>query len=295
MSSMRKTLLPLAAVAMLSVGLAAAHAQDTAKADAAKPADPGKVVVTVGDSPITEGEIALAETDLDPQFANLPPDQRRIAALSALIDIHSLANKAEADKIDQTPDFKQRMEFLRERALHNAYFKEKVADAITDADVKARYDKEIAAAPAVNEVHAYHILVKTKEEAEAIIKKLDAGASFEDLAKKESTDGSAADGGDLGYFGPGQMVPEFEKAAFDLKVGSYTEQPVQTQFGWHVIKVVDKRPKQPPAFDKVKDQVRSVLMRERYIELVQNAQKEEKIEYSDPALEKAVKDATGAQ
>ena len=149
--------------------------------------------------------------------------------------------------------------------------------------------------PPVNEVHARHILVKTKEEAEAIIKQLNAGASFEELAKKESTDGSAADGGDLGYFGPGQMVPEFEKAAFALDVGTYTKEPVQTQFGWHVIKVEDKRQKQPPAFDKVKDQVRSVLMRERYIALVQASQKDVKIEYPDPAIEKAIKDATGGQ
>jgi peptidyl-prolyl cis-trans isomerase C len=289
MSFIRKMLLPVAAAAMLGAGVAGGYAEDAAKPD------PNKVLVTVNGSAITEGEVALAETDLDPQFANLPPEQRRVAALSALIDIRTLAVKAEADKLDQTPDFKQRMDFLRERALHNAYFKAKVADTITDPDVKARYDKEVAAAPKVDEVHAYHILVKTEDEAKAIIKQLDGGASFEDIAKKESTDGSAADGGDLGYFAPGQMVPEFDKAAFALKVGTYTEEPVHTQFGWHVIKVVDKRPKQPPAFDQVKDQVRSVLMRERYVELVQGAQKEEKIEYTDPALEKAVKDATGGQ
>jgi peptidyl-prolyl cis-trans isomerase C len=257
--------------------------------------DANKVMATVGGSPITEAEVKLAETELDPQFAKLPPEKRRIAALAALIDIRALATKAKAEKLDQTPEFKQRMAFLRDRALHNAYFKEKVADTITDADIRARYDKEIAATPPVNEVHALHILVKTKAEAEAIIKKLDAGASFKELAKKESTDGSAAQGGDLGYFGPGQMVPAFEKAAFALNVGSYTEKPVQTQFGWHVIKVVDKRQKQPPAFDQVKGQVRSVLMRERYIALVQSAQKDLKVDYPDPAIAKAMKEATGGQ
>ena len=279
-----KVLVPLAA-ALYSAGLIAGHAAE----------DPSKVLATVDGKPITQAEVTLAETDLDPQFAQLPPDQRRIAALAALVDIRSLAAKAETEKLDQTPEFKERMAFLRDRALHNAYFKAKVADTITDADVRARYDKEIAAMPPVNEVHARHILVKTKEEAEAIIKQLNAGASFEELAKKESTDGSAADGGDLGYFGPGQMVPEFEKAAFALDVGTYTKEPVQTQFGWHVIKVEDKRQKQPPAFDKVKDQVRSVLMRERYIALVQASQKDVKIEYPDPAIEKAIKDATGGQ
>lgn len=284
MSIRYKLLMPLVAVALYSAGAVSGHAEDA-----------NKVMATVGGSPITAAEVKLAETELDPQFAKLPPDQRQIAALAALVDIRALAVKAKAEKLDETPEFKQRMAFLRDRALHNAYFKQKVADTITDADVRARYDKEIAAAPPVNEVHALHILVKTKEEAEAIIKKLDAGASFKDLAKKESTDGSAAEGGDLGYFGPGQMVPAFEKAAFALNVGSYTEKPVHTQFGWHVIKVVDKRQKQPPAFDQVKAQVRSVLMRERYIALVQSAQKDLKIDYPDPAIAKAMKQATGGQ
>ena len=110
---------------------------------------------------------------------------------------------------------------------------------------------------------------KTKEEADAIIKELDGGADFQKLANEKTSDPSGkTSGGDLGYFGPGQMVPEFEKAAMALEVGAYTKEPVQTQFGWHVIKVEDKRAKQPPAFDDVKEQIRSVLLRDRYFELV---------------------------
>ena len=149
--------------------------------------------------------------------------------------------------------------------------------------------------PPQNEVRARHILVKTKEEAEAIIKQLDGGASFEDVAKAKSTDGSAAQGGDLGYFSAGQMVPEFEKAAMALDVGKYTKEPVQTQFGFHVIKLEDKRVQQPPAFDQVKDQVKSILIRERYVELVKKERADLKIQYTDPETEKAMKAATDAQ
>ena len=113
--------------------------------------------------------------------------------------------------------------------------------------------------------------MKTKEEAEAIIKQLDGGADFEKLANEHTTDPSGkTTGGDLGYFGPGQMVPEFEKAAFALEIGAYTKEPVQTQFGWHVIKVEDKRAQQPPAFEQVKDQVRSVVLRDKYFALVKS-------------------------
>jgi peptidyl-prolyl cis-trans isomerase C len=267
---------------------------DAAKADEAK-SDPDKVLATIGGIKITNKEVDQISTDLDPQFAKLPDDQRRLAALAAIIDIKSLAAKAEAEKLDQTPEFKSRLEFLKDRALHNDYFKQQVVDKITDADIRARYDKEIAAMPPQSEVRARHILVKTKEEAEAIIKQLDGGAKFEDVAKEKSTDGSAAQGGDLGYFGPGQMVPEFEKAANALEIGKYTETPVQSQFGFHIIKLEDKRTQQPPAFDQVKDQVKSILIRERYMELVKKERGDLKVEFTDPATGAAIKAATEAQ
>ncbi|MBB2972653.1 peptidylprolyl isomerase [Mesorhizobium sp. RMAD-H1] len=294
MTYYRKALSAFAATVLIATATYGASAQD--KAAAAKDAsDPAKVLATVNGEPITQGEVDQASNDLDPQFSRLPDEQRRLAALAALIDIKALAAEGKAEKLDQTDEFKQRMAFLQDRALHNEYFKKEIVDKISDADVRARYDKEIAAIPPQNEVRARHILVKTKEEAEAIIKKLDGGAKFEDLAKENSTDGSAANGGDLGYFGQGQMVPEFEKAAFALEPGSYTKEPVQTQFGFHVIKVEDKRTQQPPAFDQVKDQVRSILMRERYVDLVKKLRDELKVTYADPAIEKAMKQASGEE
>lgn len=302
--SFRKTIAALAASAALTgfVG-SAALAQDAVKpTDAAQTAqpeaekvDPAKVLATVNGKAITAGEVDQAAGDLDPQFARLPVEQRRLAALAALIDIKALSAEAVKAKLDQTSEFKARMEFLRERALHNEYFKNQIVDKISDEDVRARYDKEIAALPAQVEVRARHILVKTKEEAEAIIKKLEGGAKFEDLAKENSTDGSAANGGDLGYFTEGQMVPEFEKAAFALKPGEYTKEPVQTQFGYHVIQLEDRRTKQPPSFDEVKDQIRSIILRERYVEAVKKLRDGLKIEYKDPAIDKAMKEAAAAQ
>ena len=268
-----------------------AFAQETPPAAEApaKPVDPAAVVATVNGPPITEADLTLAESDLDQQFSRLPPEQRRAAALSAIIEIRLMAAEAEAKGFDKDPEFQRRMKFLRDRALHSQVVDQEVAKAITDDQVRARYDKEIADAPPVNEVHARHILVKTKEEAEAIIKQLDAGAKFEDIAKEKSTDaGSGANGGDLGYFGPGQMVPEFEKAAFALEPGTYTKEPVQSQFGWHVIKVEDKRVQQPPAFDQVKGQVRSLLLRDKYFELVKSLRGAAKIDVTDPELKKAI-------
>ncbi|PWJ84746.1 peptidyl-prolyl cis-trans isomerase C [Pseudaminobacter salicylatoxidans] len=255
----------------------------------AKPVDPAAVVATVNGQTITEGDLTSAESDLDQQFSRLPAEQRRAAALSAIIEIRLLAGEAQAKGLDKDPEFQRRMKFLQDRALHSQVVEQEVAKAITDDEIRARYDKEIAAAPAVNEVHARHILVKTKEEAEAIIKQLDGGAKFEDIAKEKSSDaGSGANGGDLGYFGPGQMVPEFEKAAFALEPGSYTKEPVQSQFGWHIIKVEDKRAQQPPAFDQVKEQVRSLLLRDKYFALVKSLRGAAKIDVTDPELKKSV-------
>ncbi len=258
-------------------------------------AEDATVVAKIGGTDVTEGEVKLAEEGLDPQFARLPEEQRRLAAIAALLDIKAVALKAKQAKADETPEFKARVAFLMERTLHDAYFRTEVADKVTDADIKARYEKEITATPPENEVRARHILVKTEEEAKAVIKLLEAGGKFEDIAKEKSTDGAAAQGGDLGYFGRGQMVPEFEKAVMDLKPGEYSKTPVKTQFGFHVVKVEDVRAKQPPEFEKVKEQVREVLLREKYVETVRAYRDELKIEYLDPAVKKAMEEAAAAQ
>jgi peptidyl-prolyl cis-trans isomerase C len=255
-----------------------------------------KVVATINGQNITEADLAQAESDLDQQFSRLPAEQRRAAALSAIIEIRLFSEDAVKKGLDKDPTFQRRMAFLQERALHAAEVESEIAKKITDDEIRARYDKEIAAAPPVNEVKARHILVKTKEEAQELIKRLDAGDKFEDIAKEKSTDtGSGANGGDLGYFAPGQMVPEFEKAAFALEVGKHTAEPVQSQFGWHIIKVEDKRAQQPPAFDTVKEQFRSLILREKYSALADTLRGAAKVEIADPELKKAVEQADKAQ
>ncbi len=248
-----------------------------------------KVIATINGKNITEADLASAATNLDPQFSQLPPEQRRAAALSALIEIRVLSAKAEADGLDKKPEFQSQMEFLRQRALHSALVQSEVAAKVTDDQIRARYDTQVAGTPPVNEVHGRHILVKTKEEADAIIKQLDGGSDFQKLANEHTSDPSGkTTGGDLGYFAPGQMVPEFDKAAFALEVGAYTKQPVQTQFGWHVIKVEDKRAQQAPAFEQVKEQFRSLILREKYFELVKALREAAKVDVSDPELKKAL-------
>ena len=258
-------------------------------------ADDKKVLAKIGNVEITEAQVAMAGVDLDPQFSKLPPEQQHLAAISALIDIEAMAIKGAEAGLDQTDAFKERMAFLHDRALHNAYFESEVIKKITDEQVKARYDKEIAATPPDSEIHARHILVKTREEAVEIIKQLDGGASFEELAKTKSTDGAAAQGGDLGYFSAGQMVPEFEKAAMALEPGGYSKEPVQTQFGFHVVKVEDKRSKKPPEFEKVKGQVRNVLLQEAYVARVKAIRDELKVEYVDAGVKSAMEAAEAAQ
>ncbi|WP_442581906.1 peptidylprolyl isomerase [Mesorhizobium sp. ASY16-5R] len=281
--------LGLAAI-LLAAAPFAAQAQETA-ADPAKAAavDPNTVIATVDGQPVTEADLQQAIQDLDQQFARLPEEQKRAAALSAVIEIRLLANEAVAKGFDKSPEYLRRMAFLQQRALHGEVIEKEVAATITDEDIRKRYDTEMANTPPVNEVHARHILVKTKEEADAIVKQLDGGAKFEDIAKEKSSDpGSGAQGGDLGWFGPGQMVPEFETAAFALEPGSYTKEPVQSQFGWHIIKVEDKRAKQPPAFDQVKEQFRSLLLREKYFALVKQLRAAGKVDVTDPALKTGV-------
>ena len=146
---------------------------------------------------------------------------------------------------------------------------------------KRKTDKEVAALPKQEEVHARHILVKTEDEAKDVIKQLDAGKDFAELAKEKSTDPNKDDGGDLGYFTRGRMVKEFEDAAFSLEKGTYSKTPVKTDFGYHVIKVEDKRDAPPPPFEQVQDQVRQLVMRDKYLALLNDAKAKAKVEITD--------------
>lgn len=249
------------------------------------------VIAKIDGVEVTQSDLTIAIDNLDPQLAQLPDDQKKLAALSTVIDAKVIAEKARAENIQDTAEFKNRLEFIFDRELHNAYFKKYVVDTVTDADIKARYDKEVAALPPVEEVRARHILVKTEEEAKTVIKELGEGKDFAELAKAKSTDPNKSDGGDLGFFKKGMMVPEFEKVAFEMKKGDVSKEPVKTQFGFHVIKVEDKRNAPPPEFEQVKDQVKQIVLRDKYLEVLKSTKSAAKIEIEDPALKKAYDEA----
>ena len=245
-------------------------------------------IAKIGGLIVSDQDLGFAEIDLQQQFSKIPADIRKAAVLNALIDIRVLAKAAEDAGIADSAELKARVDFLRARALHNAYFQKNAVEAITDEAVKTRYDVEIAKTEPKKEIDARHILVKTEEEAKAIIKELDGGKDFAEMAKEKSTGPSGANGGTLGYFGKGQMVPEFEVAAFALETGSYTKTPVKTEFGWHIILKQEERIAPPPKFEDTKDNIRQILLREKYIALVTQNREKFKVEIVDEALKAGV-------
>lgn len=217
--------------------------------------------------------------------------QRRLRALEVYVSLKAFSTAALKEKLDQDPTFKMRAELVRESNLQQAYLAEKLKQSVKEEDVKAFYDKEIANMPKEVEVHARHILVDSEADAKKVIERLEAGEDFEKIAKESSTDGSSANGGDLGYFIKGQMVKPFEDAAFALKAGEYTKTPVKSQFGWHVIKVEDIRDKQPPEYADVKPQIENMLMQQNYNELVKKTISDFAVTYPDKDVAEYMKEA----
>ncbi|MEL6750528.1 MAG: peptidylprolyl isomerase [Pseudomonadota bacterium] len=246
--------------------------------------DADAVVAKVGDREITNADLDVAATALAQQVANAPEAERRARVLDSLIDIHVLAGKAKADGLADDAATKRRIDLLTNRALHNAYFDATIRSKITDEELQARYDTEVASVTPEKEVKARHILVETEEAAKAIITELDGGADFEALAKEKSTGPSGPQGGDLGFFGKGRMVPDFEVAAFRLEPGTYTKEPVKTQFGFHVIKVDEVRDVALPTFDQAKDQLRQIVLAEKYAEAIKSAREAAGVTINDESL-----------
>lgn len=241
----------------------------TSKADtktaASDESEANKVVVTVDGQPVTEWDLAAAEEELGPgldQANMLNPVQRRKVLIEFLIESQLLANAALQQKMENSESFKNRMAYMKRRALRDAYFETEIQDKVTDAEAKAFYDEQAKKASANPQVHARHILLKTEEKAKEVREKAAKGEDFGELAKTYSTGPSASSGGDLGYFGKGQMVPEFSAVAFALKPGEISE-PVKTKFGWHIIKVEDRRESSLPPFEQLKPRIIEILARQK--------------------------------
>ncbi|MBO9589909.1 MAG: peptidylprolyl isomerase [Devosia sp.] len=271
-------------------------AQEAPAPEAAAPAAiaPETVVATVGGENITEADLSFAAEDLAQDLAQMPAAERRAFLLRVLIDMKVMAGAAKTAGMDQTELFAQRLKYLEERALRRAYFADAIAGQVTEEAVRAEYDAFVAQFQPQEEVHAAHILVETKEEADAIEAELKAGGDFATIAQEKSIDpGSGANGGDLGFFAKGMMVPEFETAAFALANPGDISEPVQSQFGWHIIKLEEKRPTQPPAFEQVAPQIQQQVLMRVFNEKVEELMAGVTIDVTDPAL-KATMDAQDA-
>jgi peptidyl-prolyl cis-trans isomerase C len=244
-------------------------------------------VARVNGSDITEAELGFAEAEVGSEIAGLPAEARRRVLVEYLVEAHLFAEAAGKNQLGGGKEFEDRLAYYKLRALRDTFYEKKVRDAVTEAQAKTAYDEQIAKIVPEPEVRARHILVKTEQEAKDLVKQLKGGADFVELAKKSSDGPSAQTGGDLGYFARGQMVKPFEDAAFTLKAGEISA-PVQTEFGWHVIKVEDKRNRPVPQFDEVKDQLVASLVQNQLKTVVQGLRGTAKVEIVDPELKKAI-------
>ena len=251
---------PLAAFCGLAVAAAASLALVPAFAEDAAP---DKVVATINGTPITEGDLGIAAQEFGEQLQRIPPNQQRTALIQVLIDIRLLAKAAETAGLDKDKGVAGKLAFAHDTTLRSEYLKSKVTASVTDAAAKKRFDEEIAKFVPSDEIHVLHILVKTEDEAKAVIADLDKGGDFAVIAKEKSLDpGSGPQGGDLGFIGRGKTVKPFEDAAFALDAGAYTKAPVQSEYGWHVIKVTEKRKEPAPTFDAEADRIKQELAQE---------------------------------
>lgn len=219
----------------------------------------GKVLATVNGEAITEGDVAVAQEDVASEYPNLGADAVKNLTVDFLIEMKVVAQKARTEKIDQTDEFKSRMAYVQQRVLMQHLLLREAKGATNDAALKKFYDEQIGQVKPVEEVRARHILVEGEEDAKKAVARLKGGEDFAKVAKEISKDpGSGAEGGDLGFFTKDRMVPEFAEAAFALKPGELSA-PVKSQFGWHIIKLEERRMKPVPAFEQVKDRIAQAL------------------------------------
>jgi peptidyl-prolyl cis-trans isomerase C len=232
-------------------------------AQAAQPALKDPVVATVNGQPVRLSELEVAQQSLPQQYRNMPLQAVFPALLDRIIDSKLVVQEGKKSKVTEDPAFKKRMAFVEDQVLQDFWIQREVARQVTAEKLQKRYEERLKQMPSEEEVHARHILVSTEDEAKALIAEIKKGAAFDKLAKEKSTDkASGAEGGDLGWFKKSDMVKEFADAAFNLKKGELTETPVKTQFGYHVIKVEDRRKAPPPAFEEMADQLREEMARE---------------------------------
>ncbi|WP_316230260.1 peptidylprolyl isomerase [Bradyrhizobium sp. SZCCHNR1051] len=278
----------------LRLGLATALAGSLALSLLAAPAraadDANPVLAKVNGAEIRKSDVTLAEEELGQSLAQMDPATKDENVLSFLIDMKLVAKAAEDKKVADSEEFKKRLAFTRNRLLMDSLLASEGKAATTPDAMKKVYEEAAKQIGGEQEVHARHILVETEDEAKAVKAELAKGADFAELAKKKSKDPGASDGGDLGFFTKEQMVPEFANVAFSLEPGKISD-PVKTQFGWHIIKVEEKRSRKPPEFDQVKSQIETYVTRKAQADYVGKLRESAKIERLDKPAADAAKPA----
>lgn len=258
----------------------AGAAPQAAAAPAAK-LDPSTVLAKIDGDTITAGDLEIASDDLEQSMSSMTEPQRRDYALNYLIDLKLAAKAAEKEKLGEGETFQKRLAYLKDRALMEELLQKEAKAAVTEDKLRKLYDETAKNLKPEEEVRARHILVKTEDEAKKVEERLAKGEDFAKVANDLSTDpGSGKQGGDLGYFGRGQMVPAFEEAAFKLEPGKVSA-PVKSQFGWHVIKLEDKRTRPVPPFDQVRPQIENYVVRTSQQEMILKLRNEAKVERTE--------------
>lgn len=237
----------------------------------------GDVAAVVNGTTISRKEV-LGVIDTLPFKAQVAPEKLYPMIVDQMINQKLIESEVKKSALETDPEVQKKMDEVREQIVRSIFMEREIGKLVTDEQVQAAYEKFKKENEGKQELHARHILVKSEDEAKAVIKKLESGEDFKTLAKEKSTDPAAADGGDLGYFTKDAMVPEFANAAFDMKPGTYSKTPVKTQFGWHVIMVEDKRAKEVPGFDQVKPSLQNTLGQQALENFVKGLRQAAKIE-----------------
>lgn len=297
----RKTALVVACAGIFGVPasiVAVAQAPAPMPAPAPAPQEPAKdkpapdtVLATVNGKKITQFDVDVAGEDLGQNLSQQLKGKARDAyVLDYLIDSTLVTEKAKADKLDQTPEFGRKLDYAKDKLLMEAMLTRIAKGATEDASLHKIYDEAAKAQKPEEEIHARHILVPTEADAQAALKRLKAGEDFAKVAKEMSKD-PGSQGGDLGWFTRGRMVPEFADAAFKLKEGELS-QPVKSQFGWHIIQVQGRRQKTFPPFDQVKEQLLRYAVQKAQSDLIVELRKTAKIDRSAEAPKMAPPEST---
>ncbi len=267
--------LSLAALAQPAAPVPQAPAEPgvpTAAPPARDASDP--VVASVDGHPILLSDVGKAVQGLPPAMRDLPFDKLYPVVLDRLIDHQAAVMLAQRAGLESDPTVRQQIATATDRILEGAYLARLTESQVTEAAIKARYDKLYAHRPIIEEVHARHILVATEAEARAIIADLARGADFVTTARIASKDADAESGGDLGFFRRDQVWPNLADAAFSLAPGQVDPDPVHNDFGWHVIKVEEKRSVAPPTLAEARDQIRQQLLVEAVQQAIDHARRQ---------------------